>query len=405
MDASMFLFFGVFTFIILILITVILTKKKKYEDFNPPITVLVPAYNEEQNIIQSLKSIIKNKYEELQLIIIDDGSTDKTPQLISKFAEKYSFITVIKGTHNGKSAALNLGLKKAKHEIIISIDSDTFIDNDFLNKIVQPFKDSKVGATNGMCLAHEPKTPIEWFQSVEYIYNNLIRSSFSSVFNNGIWFFGAAAAYKKSVLQKLNGFSNETMTEDMDISLSIFNAGYKVLTVQEASYFTKAPKNMKELFIQRMRWFYGGIQNIIKHKNVFFKNSFAIKFLFTNQIFWSIYSLLILPIIIYQVNYWLPATTMEIASYLFRWFSILGPIVVLQKIPIWGLNFVNIFGVSAGIITVFLIGSAFVRFKQKIKVRDIIVIFFYFPYTLILNATFLLAAIKFPFSKKKGFIK
>ncbi|MCA9478102.1 MAG: glycosyltransferase family 2 protein [Nanoarchaeota archaeon] len=405
MDLSMFLFFGVFVFIMLILITSILTKKRTYDSFHPPVTVLVPAYNERKHLDSCLKAIIANKYQEMELIIIDDGSTDSTPRIIEKFTTRYPFISSIKGDHQGKSAALNKGLQKAKHDIIISIDADTMIEKDFLSEIVKPFSDARVGATNGMCFAQKPRKVIEWFQSVEYLYNNFIRSSFSSVFDNGIWFFGAAAAYKKSVVENIGGFSKDTMTEDMDISLSIFNAGYKVLTVKDAAYYTKAPHSVKDLFIQRMRWFYGGMQNIIKHRKVFSRKSFAIKFLFSNQMFWSLYSLLIIPLVAYQVKYWLPSGTKEIFWYLFRWFSLSGPIVVLQKIPEWGLNFVNIFGVLAGILTTVLIFASFRRFRKVPNFKDLIIIFFYFPYTLVLNATFLVAAIKFPFSKKKGFIK
>lgn len=405
MDASMFLFFGVFLFVIIILVTAFQVRPKKYADFSPPITILIPAYNEEKNIKKCLEHILANKYGKQQIIVIDDGSTDKTASIVKKLQEKHKEIKLITGNHEGKSQALNLGLKVATHEIIVSIDADTFIDKNFLKEIVKPFHNQKVGATNAVCLAYKPKNVLEWFQSVEYVYNNFVRLTFSNVFGNGIWFFGAAAAYKKSVVQQLNGFSTQTMTEDMDMSLAIFGAGYEVLMVRDATYYTTPPHSLKELFKQRMRWFYGGIQNIIKHKKVFKRDSFAIKFLFGNQVFWSVYSLLIIPIVIYQVAYWMPSTFWTSFWYLFRWFSLLGPIVVLKNLPIWGLNFVNIFGVTAGIFTTILIGWSFSRFKEKFHLRDLIVIFFYFPYTLLLNATFLVAALKFPFSQKKYFKK
>ena len=131
MDISMFLFFGVFLFIILIFVTALLSKNKRYKAFSPPISILVPAYNEEKNILKCLKAILANKYEKFQIIVIDDGSTDKTKELVESLQKKHKNISLIKGNHKGKSAALNKGLQVAKHEIIVSIDADTFIDKHF----------------------------------------------------------------------------------------------------------------------------------------------------------------------------------------------------------------------------------------------------------------------------------
>jgi cellulose synthase/poly-beta-1,6-N-acetylglucosamine synthase-like glycosyltransferase len=399
MNLGMIIFFLVFIILLTILIIflkslrVIETKKK----FHPGISVLIPAYNEEKVIRRTLRTVLKSNYNNFEVILIDDGSTDKTASIAKKFN-----IKIVNGKHNGKSESLNLGMKFAKFDFIVSLDADTLVDRNFLKEIINPFSDETVGATNGMAFI-KPSRIIEHFQAVEFYFNNLIRDSFSKVFNNGIWFFGAAACFRKSLLKKLDGFSTKVLTEDMDISLRIFEHGFKVITVENAHYHTRAANNLKELFVQRMRWFFGGLQCMTKHKKLLRKKSFAVKYLFFNQWFWALFSIIIIPLVIYEVNFWMPSGFLNIFSYLFRWFSFLGPVYVLYMLPVWGLNFINIFGVSAGIITTILILSSIIKFKGKINLSKLLVVFFYFPYTLVLNAILVSAVFKHGFSKKKYF--
>ena len=399
MNIGMILFFFVFAMLLLILFTFLKSSsiKKEKKNFQPGISVLIPAYNEESVIRRTLRTVLKSNYDNFEVILINDGSIDNT----SKIAKKFN-IKIINGEHNGKSEALNLGMKFAKFDFIVTLDADTLVDKNFLKEIINPFSDNSVGATNGMAFI-KPSNIIEQFQTIEFYFNNLIRNSFSKVFNNGIWFFGAAACFRKNVLEKLNGFSTKVLTEDMDVSLRIFEHGFNVLTVETAYYHTRAAKNLKELFIQRMRWFFGGLQCMRLHKRLLRRKSFAVKYLFFNQWFWAFFSIIIIPLVIYEVNFWMPSGFLNIFSYLFRWFSFLGPIYVIYMIPVWGLNFINIFGVSAGIITTILILSSIIKFKGRINLSKLLVIFFYFPYTLVLNTILVSAVFKHGFSKKKHF--
>ncbi len=138
-------------------------------------------------------------------------------------------------------------------------------------------------------------------------------------------------------------------------------------------------------------------------RNLFKKKSHAIKFLFFNQIFWAIFSVLIFPLLIYQVNYWMPNGLYPIISYLFRWFSLFGPIYVLYKLPVWGLSFINIFGVSAGIVTTIMMLISIKYFKEKLTMQNILVIIFYFPYTLLLNFSLILSIFNYIFYRKTEF--
>lgn len=399
MNFGMIIFFLVFIMLLTVLITFLksLQIKETPKKFHPGISVLIPAYNEENVIRKTLRTVLKSDYKNFEVILVDDGSTDKTSEIAKKFN-----IKIINGKHKGKSEALNLGMKFAKFNFIVTLDADTLVDRNFLKEIIKPFSDEKVGATNGIALI-KPARIIEHFQAVEFYFNNLIRNSFSKVFNNGIWFFGAAACFRKSLLKKLDGFSTKVLTEDMDVSLKIFEHDFKVLTVETAFYNTRAAKNLKELFIQRMRWFYGGLQCMRIHKKLLRRKSFAVKYLFFNQWFWAFFSIIVIPLIIYEVNFWMPSGFLNIFNYLFRWFSFLGPVYVLYMIPVWGLNFINIFGVLAGVITVILILISVIKFKGKLNLTKLLVAFFYFPYTLVLNAILAISILKYNFKKNHYF--
>ena len=115
-----------------------------------------------------------------------------------------------------------------------------------------------------------------------------------------------------------------------------------------------------------------------------------------------------MPFIIYQINYWLPYNTQTLfstLSYLFKWFSLMGPIYVLYKIPEWGISLYSIFGVLAGIMTTIISISALRMFKDRISLKNLFVIFFYFPYTIILNIIILTSLLRHRFWEKSFYIK
>ncbi len=402
-----------FIFLVFIFITAFISlfKKNKYKDYEPGVSVVIPCYNEEKNISSCLDAVYNLDYpkEKIEVIAVDDGSKDNTFNILKEYKKNHKNLNIAKGRHEGKSASLNLGIKKAKHEIILTVDADTIIEKESLKKLVMPFADKNVGATNGSCVAKNSGSIISIFQKIEYHYNNLIRRSFSVLFKNGIWFFGAFACYRKSVLKKIGYFKKDTMTEDMDTALEIYSAGYRTINVHDALGHTIVPSSMRELYKQRIRWWAGVLQSLNKNKNLFsIKSSPSIIFLFVNQYWWSFFALISLPLIGYQVYYWLPYNTgsfSELFMYLFRWFSLLGPAYVIYKIPEWGISLYSIFGVLSGIISVFLIVKAVYMFRDRLHLKNLFAIFFYFPYTIILNIIITMSLIKIIFLKKGYFIQ
>ena len=121
------------------------------------------------------------------------------------------------------------------------------------------------------------------------------------------------------------------------------------------------------------------------------KSPFEINFLLVNQLIWTVTSIFNIPLVLYQILLWLPAGLKQRFWYLFRWFSLTGPFYLLSKIPETGLSFVSIFGVLSGIISAIIIFIAWKTLKIKISLLNLLIVFFYYPYTLILNFAALLS--------------
>ncbi|MBS1267009.1 MAG: Glycosyltransferase [Candidatus Woesearchaeota archaeon] len=408
MNISIVFFFILFLFILFLFISYFLSlfKKKQFKQLKEPVSIIIPMFNEEKRIKNCLNSIIHSGFpvKLMQIMLIDDGSTDSSQKIVNEFIKSRKDINVslIKQEHKGKVQALNKGVSNAKHDLIVTIDADTIIKPGAISSMISPLSRKDIGATNGVSLVLNPKTILEIFQSVEYKLNSLIRISLTRLFDNGIWFFGAAAAYKKKVLQQIGGFSSQTLTEDMDISLKLYNAGYKIYTAENAICFSDSPRTLKKLFAQRTRWWFGVLSALVKNRNSLKKANPSIWFLYVNQFWWTFYSFFSIPLFIYQIAYWWPGSVWSSTIYLFRWFSLLGPIYVIYKIPVWGLSFLNIFGVVSGLMSTTLILISIYNFSEKVKFNELVAIFFYFPYTIIGNC--IIASSMFKYNLESKFI-
>ncbi|MFT4344196.1 MAG: glycosyltransferase, partial [Candidatus Woesearchaeota archaeon] len=274
MTAGIYVFAVLFIFLLFVFFSAVIGYfvQPKYRKYQPDVTVLIPAYNEEKNIGKCLEHVFASHYplSKMDVIVVDDGSADNTRSIVKQFQKKYPRkIRLVNGTHQGKSVSLNHGVKIARTEIIMTIDADTFIDPGSLRLLVQPFQDPLVGATNGSCVVANPHSLVGVFQRIEYHYNNLIRKSFSSLFKTGIWFFGAFACYRRSVIEKIGYFKTDTLTEDMDTAMEIYLSGYRTINVWDALGHTVAPDTLSAFFKQRTRWWMGVLQSLAKNRALF----------------------------------------------------------------------------------------------------------------------------------------
>ena len=410
MAAGGVLFFVLFVFLMFIFLVYIasLFIRRKFPDYEPSLSVVIPAFNEEKNIAACLDSVFASDYPRGKMgevIVVDDGSSDSTVDIV----KAYSSVKCISSQHAGKAAAITLGAKAARHEFVLTIDADTVLDKGCIRQLVRPLSDNSVGAVTGLCKVKNKSSFLGMFQNIEYHYNNLIKNSFSVVFNNGIWFFGALACYRKAAIAKVGYFKQHTLAEDMDIVLELKKAGYRTYCVKDAVSLTIVPDTILGFYSQRSRWWLGTLQALVRNRELFSLGaSPSILFLYVNQFWWSFYSFISLPLIIYQVFYWLPSNSQSVISvfsYLFRWFSLAGPAYVVYKFPQWGFSYYSFFGVMGGIISAFMIVSGIRLFKDRLSFRNLFALFFYFPYTIAINLVTFISLLRSRSLRTKFFIK
>ncbi|MBI3035279.1 glycosyltransferase family 2 protein [Candidatus Woesearchaeota archaeon] len=252
-------------------------KRRKLKKF-PYVSIVVPAYNEEKNIITTLNSLIKLRYQKnrLEIIVVNDGSTDNTRNLVEKFiAKNNSFDTkLINKKNEGKGAALNNGLAVSKGEYFVCLDADSIVTNDALQKILPCFSDDDIAVALPLLKVDKPKNMWQRMQWLEYLVNMFYRKLMGKL--NCIHVApGPFSVYRKSVLEKVGGFDVNNLTEDLEITLRLQSKNYRIVQLLDAEVFTLAPKSFKELYKQRSRWYKGSLINAFKYKGMTFNKKYG----------------------------------------------------------------------------------------------------------------------------------
>ena len=234
----------------------------------PLVTLVVPAHNEEKVIERCIEAILEIDYPKKEIIVVDDGSTDKTYQLASKYRTKG--VKVIRRLEaGGKSGALNTGILIAKGEIIITCDADSMIGRSALRMIISRFQDSSVSAVAGNVKVLNRTNLLTKCQALEYIVNQNIYRRVFDIFGVVPVIPGPLASFRKKSLKEIGFYDRDTLTEDFDITVKLLKTKRVVQALSDAFVYTEAPVTWKDFIKQRTRWNRGTFQTIIKHRNVF----------------------------------------------------------------------------------------------------------------------------------------
>lgn len=236
------------------------------DSFQPFVSVIIAAYNEEKVISRTVQSILKSDYQHYEIIVVDDGSQDRTSAIVSENFSSNERVHLIRKKNGGKSSALNRGMQKAKGDIIIAIDADTIISHKAMSLLVPHFIDKKVAAVSGNMRVGNMRNLLTISQHIEYVTGfNLEKRAFS--FLNCVTVVpGAIGAWRKQVILECGGFTDDTLAEDTDMTLRILCQGYTVAIEENAYAYTEAPEGIRGFFKQRYRWTYGTLQCLWKHK-------------------------------------------------------------------------------------------------------------------------------------------
>jgi len=255
--------------------------------------VLIPAYNEAEVILKTITALLASPLKNFKILVIDDGSTDSTAACVLAAFSKNRRVRLLQKANAGKSAALELGLRRTRAEVVVTLDADTIFRADALERLVRHFADPRIGAVAGAALVGNAVNLITRFQSLEYVISqNLDRRALELA--NGIQVVpGAIGAWRRSALLQVGGFTSDTLAEDADATIQLERAGWRVLYEPAALAYTEAPETMRTFIRQRFRWMYGMLQAAFKHKDAYrypgatgvkictLPNIFIFQFLFT----------------------------------------------------------------------------------------------------------------------------
>ena len=238
--------------------------------YKPPVSVVLAAYNEDKVIVRTVQSILSNGYEDIEIVVVNDGSKDRTYDVLVENFGQHPKVLILTQPNGGKSAALNNAILHAKNEVLIAVDADTVFATGTIGHLVKHFDDPKIGAVSGNARVGNRGKWITRFQSIEYVYGfNLDRRALDLL--NAITVVpGAVGAWRKSLIIELGGFRGDTLAEDTDLTLSVRRLGYRIRYEDKAIAYTEAPEDSKGLAKQRFRWAFGTLQAAWKHRDAMF---------------------------------------------------------------------------------------------------------------------------------------
>lgn len=238
-----------------------------HPEYMPQVTVLIPAYNEETVIIDTVSAALASHYPKLEVLVVNDGSKDRTSALVRQEFGRDRRVRLLEQSNHGKPTALNHGLSEATGEIIVSIDADTIVDPQAIPRLVRHFADPRVGAVAGNVKVMNRNRWITRWQALEYITSQNLEKRAFDLLNCIPVVPGAVGAWRTSVLRGHGGFSGETVAEDTDLTLTIRREGWKILYDEDAIGHTEVPETVESLIRQRFRWTFGTLQAAWKHRD------------------------------------------------------------------------------------------------------------------------------------------
>lgn len=241
----------------------------------PAVTIVIPCFNEEATVDGTIKSLLEMNYpkNKFNIIIVDDGSTDKTWQYIQKYADNPQ-IEIYKKENGGKYTALNYGIEHSKADLVGCLDADSYVDKDTLRRIVRYFQDPKIMAVTPAIKIFKPKTMVQAMQYVEYQLGIMVKKLLSYLSAVHVT-PGPFTIFRREVFKRIGPFRHAHNTEDMEIAMRMHKNHLKIENCHKAFVYTVGPNTLRKLYKQRVRWTYGFLKNAIDYRSILFKREYG----------------------------------------------------------------------------------------------------------------------------------
>lgn len=256
-------------------------RSSKLLPFTPHVSVIIPCYNEQEVVCKTVDSILTSYYPNFEIIVVDDGSKDKTLEKLNTWFGSNKKVKIYSIANGGKAHALNFGISKSRYDFIVCLDADTIFAQNTIKNLMRHFQNDGVGGVAGNVQLGNNRNLLTVFQKMEYIFSQNFDKSAQEGLDCITVIPGAVGAWRKSVLLSVNGFESDTLAEDTDTTIKVLKSGYKIKYDKNAISMTEAPETLKAFFKQRFRWQYGTLQVLFKHKELMFSRSSGYLGLFT----------------------------------------------------------------------------------------------------------------------------
>jgi cellulose synthase/poly-beta-1,6-N-acetylglucosamine synthase-like glycosyltransferase len=295
----------------------------KEPDVYPRISVIVPAYNEERVIRGTIESLLATDYPDKEVVVVDDGSKDKTLEIAMEFKDK---VKVIHKENGGKASALNQGLLYTTGDIVVIVDADTIIGHSSLKHIAKTMGEENVAAVAGNVKIRNKTNWLTWCQALEYL-------SGIQIMRRGLDYFGAITivpgalgAFRKKKLEEAGTYHKDTLVEDFDATMKVLRSGMVVSGSSAATAYTQAPQTLRDYYNQRKRWYRGNLQVLRRHSDILLNPRFG----YLQKLSYPLMALHMLVIPVASIMLWaFVAYQVLIGNYQFVAFT-LGMFIALQ---------------------------------------------------------------------------
>ncbi len=390
------LFFAIF-WLLVFLTKNDIPKQKKMKTL-PRITVAIPAFNEEASIQQTIASVIALDYpkNKIEIIIINDGSTDATAEKVKQVIAEYtqtnvhpnfnSKIILLNQKNAGKGAALNNAIKHASGKYFICLDADSFVEKNALKKMLPYFSSPEIAAVIPMLKVKDPKNLLQRLQWYEYVINMFYKELMGKLDCVHV-VPGPFSVYDKKILQKIGGFEEHNMTEDLEIAFRLQSKHYRIIQLLNTEVLTLAPETMDELVKQRNRWFKGATINAYNYKNMLFNKKYGDFGMIQvpSVLFSGVIAIILFFTLIYYAVKPYVLYFYHMGYVHFDFFTMLRDFTI--NFQILDLNFFSIFmAVVMFIVTMYVLKNSIVATQERFFKYGSITIFFYlFFYFLLLG--------------------
>lgn len=249
--------------------------RRRIPTYFPSVTIIVPCYNEEGTVKDTILSILKLNYpkDKLHIIAVNDGSTDNTARVLAHFGV-HPQVTILHKENGGKHTALNYALKQITSELVGCLDADSFVDKEALTEIIKYFTDKNIMAVVPAINVYEPKSLLQKIQKAEYELSIFIRRTLT--FLDSLFVVpGPFSIFRTSVFKHIGNYKKAYSTEDLEIALRMQSRHYRIENAHTAYVYTVVPNTLKGLFRQRLRWTYGFLKNVFDYRFLFFKKQYG----------------------------------------------------------------------------------------------------------------------------------